>query len=131
MDVIWLFSKMLVSGGFAAVTDLSVLYLLTEKVQWGHSVAVNVAFGAGIVVNFLLQKFWTFEHRDTRLIHVQLVKFLLVAVLNMAVNAGAMALLVGVLDFWYLGAQAIVLASLTCLNFIAYRRYIFHLYGEA
>jgi len=113
------------------VTDLSVLYLLTEKVQWGHSVAVNVAFGAGIVVNFLLQKFWTFEHRDTRLIHVQLVKFLLVAVLNMAVNAGAMALLVGVLDFWYLGAQAIVLASLTCLNFIAYRRYIFHLYGEA
>lgn len=125
-----MFGKSLVSGGTAALADLGVLYLLAEQAHWGHFAAVNVAFAVGIIVNFILQKFWTFEHRDLHTMHMQFLKFLLLAAGNMAVNAVGMALLVGALGFWYLGAQIVMLGSLACFNFLAYRRFIFRSHEE-
>lgn len=121
----WQFWKSLLSGGITAVVDLSLLFVLREKLLWSYWTAVNTSFAASILVNFFLQKFWTFSSQNLDVAHKQFVKFLVVAVCNMAANAFLMFFLTVCLGVWYLGAQIITISLLVLANFVAYQRFVF------
>lgn len=121
----WSFWKSVLSGGITAGVDLSLLFILREIFVWPPLLAVNTSFAVAVVVNFSLQKFWTFSSRNLDLAHKQFVKFLVVAGVNIAMNSIIMFLFISVFDFWYLGAQVVTMGMLATMNFILYRIFVF------
>lgn len=121
----WRFWKSILSGAITAVVDLSLLFFLREVLYWSLLSAVNTSFVIAILVNFSLQKFWTFSNNNLDLAHKQFVKFFIVAMGNMAINGFIMFLLVTVFSPWYLAAQIFSLATLMIVNFVLYKRFVF------
>ncbi len=119
------FWKSIFSGGITAVADLTFLFLFHEILGWSQLVAVNISFILAILVNFSLQKFWTFSNKDLKVAHKQFIKFLGVSAINLAMNAIFMFFFVAILGLWYIGAQAFVIAVLAIMNFILYRIFVF------
>jgi len=121
----WQFWKSILSGGITACVDLSLLFVFREKFTWSYWPAVNTAFAISILVNFSLQKFWTFSSQSLDVAHKQFVKFFIVAAGNMAMNSIIMFVLSVLLGFWYIGAQVLTIGALAIVNFILYRKFVF------
>jgi putative flippase GtrA len=117
--------KSILSGGITALVDLSLLYFFRERLYLSYWLSVNISFAISIIVNFSLQKFWTFSNLALNLAHTQFAKFILVAIGNMAMNSVIMYALSNIFGFWYLGAQVITIGILSILNFVLYRQFIF------
>lgn len=120
------FWKSVISGGITAIADLSLLFMFREILHLSYWLSINAAFAAAILINFSLQKFWTFSSRDWDGAHRQFMKFFLVALGNMALNSFLMFLLSVVLGLWYLGAQILTMGMLAVVNFALYRRFVFN-----
>lgn len=119
------FWKSVIASGLTACTDLSLLLVFREIFHFPHWVSVNSAFIVAIIVNFSLQKFWTFSDRDIHVMHRQFLKFFLLALGNIAANNFIMFVLLVGFGLWYIGAQIIAIGVLALFNFILYRRFVF------
>ncbi|RMF86278.1 MAG: GtrA family protein [Nitrospirae bacterium] len=117
--------RFLAAGATAAATQTLLLYLLTEVAGLWYLWASSVAFGAGVVVSFLLQKLWTFEDRDLRRLPAQAAAYVALAVVNLGVNDGLMLLLVDRLGVHYLVAQVAAAAAVAAETFTVYRLWLF------
>lgn len=113
------------SGGIAAVTDLGLLYLLTDRLEVWYLWSAILAFSVAVVVSFTLQKFWTFEDHTSPQPHRQFALYLFVAVSNLVLNTLLMYLLVDSLKLNYIFAQVIVAGLIAVGSFFIYRRFIF------
>lgn len=121
----WPLWKSILSSVITAAVDLSLLFFLRGVLVWPSLLSVNTAFAVAILVNFTLQKFWTFSNKNLRGAHKQFVKFLGVSAVNMVMNGIIMFFLVSVLGLWYIGAQVIVMVGLAVMNFMLYRIFVF------
>lgn len=119
------FLKSVFSGGITAVADFAFLFLFREVLGLDKLLAVNISFAFAIIVNFLLQKFWTFSNKDLRVAHKQFLKFLGIAVVNFLINSTIMFIFVSMLGVWYIAAQVLVMAGLAIMNFTLYRIFVF------
>ncbi|TSC56673.1 MAG: GtrA family protein [Parcubacteria group bacterium Greene0416_79] len=117
--------RYIVSGGTAAVVDLTALYALTDWLGVHYLLSATLAFLVAFLVSFTLQKFWTFEETSTHRIPTQLTLYLVIAAANTLVNAGLMYLFVDVFGLWYLLAQIIAGAVIACYGFLLYHYVIF------
>ncbi len=122
--------KYIFSGGTAAVIDLSLLYLLTDGFGLHYIASTTLAFLAAFGVSFSLQKFWTFGDESMERVHTQLAMYLIIAVINLFVNAGFMYVLVDIAGVWYFLAQIITGATMACYGFLLYRHIIFRKYSH-
>lgn len=121
----WRFWKSILSSSITAIADLSLLFFLREVLHWSSFAAVNASFLVAILVNFSLQKFWTFSDRNLRLTHRQFAKFFMVSMINLVMNGFIMFFLMTTLSLWYLGAQIITMGLLAVMNFTLYRHFVF------
>ena len=119
------FWKSVISGGITALVDLALLFTLRETLHQSYWISVNAAFAFAILVNFSLQKFWTFSNRDLRGAHTQFMKFFFVAMGNIVMNNILMFILSAMLGIWYLGAQILATGMLAVVNFTLYRHFVF------
>jgi putative flippase GtrA len=118
--------RFIISGVLTAVVGLSILAFLTEVLSLWYLASSVIAHICALVVNFILQKHWTFLDRERRRIVRKANLFALVSVFNLVLNTAAMYLLVDVLGLWYLLAQAIVMGGIALLNYTVYRSIIFN-----
>jgi len=123
--MIKLFIKSSIAGSTAAVTDLFFLFIFEHFLDWHYMFSVNIAFAIAVLVNFSLQKYWTFEKKEVSVIHIQFMKFISVSGLNLILNASLMYILVTYFGVWYLLGQILVTICLAGMNFLFYRRFIF------
>lgn len=121
----WNFWKSVISGGTTAIVDLSLLFIFKEVLHLHYWASINISFSVAILVNFFLQKFWTFSNKNIGVVHKQFGKFFLVAIGNMAMNSFIMFVLSIVLGIWYLAAQVITIGMLVLVNFTLYRYFVF------
>ena len=54
-------------GGGAFLLDISILYLLTDKVKVHYAISAALAFLVGLLVNYVLSKRWSSAMRPARL----------------------------------------------------------------
>jgi putative flippase GtrA len=78
--------RYIVSGGSAAVINLGTLYILTRWCGVWYLAASILAFVASFLVSFGLQRTWTFQISGTQAIVKHTTLYLLVALLNLALN---------------------------------------------
>lgn len=119
------FWKSVIASGITACADLLLLFIFREVLYMPHWFSINGAFAAAIIINFSLQKFWTFSDRDLNFAHKQFFKFFLLAMVNGVANGLIMFILLVQFGFWYLGAQIITMGILALANFVLYRRFVF------
>jgi putative flippase GtrA len=120
-----MFVKSFVVGCIGVSVDLSLLFVLTDISRLNYWISANIAFVITALINFSLQKFWTFGDAGVAKTGFQVIKFFLLALLNLFANSILMYIFVGIFGIWYLLAQAVITASLFLFNFAVYRFYIF------
>lgn len=113
------------AGVTAAAVHLSLLFALVHFAGMWYLAAASIATIFAVVSSFLLQKFWTFQHRDSRRIHVQFFAFAFIALGIVGANALFMYILVEWAGIWYMFAQVISAAVLATINFALYGRLVF------
>jgi putative flippase GtrA len=116
--------RFLISGGTAATVHVSIVYILTEVHDTWYLQATIVGFLVALSVNFLLQKFWTFDESVKGFIHTQSIAFFLVNTANLIVNAVLMMVFVETLAVVPSVAQICSSGLIAGESFLLYR-YIF------
>jgi len=117
--------RYLVSGGLAFTVDIVLLYILTDLFHVWYIVSSVIAFSIAVIASFLMQKFWTFQHMETRGMHGQFGVFLLVSICNVALNTVLMHTFVERFHMWYLLGQIFASGIVAVISFFVYRHFIF------
>ncbi|MBM3272757.1 GtrA family protein [Candidatus Kaiserbacteria bacterium] len=118
-------AKFLTSGIVTAGADLVLLHILVKFARMEEVSASVIAFALSLILNFSLQKFWSFEERDLSRILVQALQFATNGGINLAMNTVQMYLFVHVLSINYLLAQILSLPLIAIESYLAYRFVIF------
>lgn len=118
--------RFLISGGTATLTNLILLYVLTDFVRLWYVVSAIVAFVVAFFVSFILQKFWTFRDLSQENIHRQAVIYFLAALFNLCLNTVLLYVLVEYFGVHYMIAQFFVSAAIAIENYFIYQCLIFN-----
>ena len=109
--------KFLCGGGVGVLTYYLTLYTLTEYAKVWYIFSSVAAFAANQSINFVIQKFWTFENRDKNSTPRQFSLYFATAIGMLLANTGFLYLLVEYAHLDYLVAQLILTIVLTFVSF--------------
>jgi len=118
------FFKSLIVGGVSALVNLIVLSVLTEYFGVFYLKSSAVGFCCALVVNFTLQKYWTFGERTGDIV-LQFTKTLILALFNLVFNLGILYILTEFFGLWYIFSQVLAIGSLALFNFTILRLYVY------
>ncbi len=115
------FYKFFISGSISAFVSIFSLFLLHGVFDLFIVLATSISFILAFLVNFSLQKFWTFSAGDSGRTKEQMLKHFTVGIFGLGVNAGGMYFLVEIMFVWYILAQAMLALALAFLNYFLYK----------
>ena len=111
-------ARFCIAGAAGVIAYYASLYCLTEYLGVWYVASAVIGFILNIGLNFTLQKFWTFQNKETHLVRRQLVLYTLMTVSFLALNTLCLYLMVQYLHIWYIGAQMILTVVISILSFI-------------
>lgn len=117
--------KYLASGCIGIVVNLGSLHILADIVGIHYLVSSVIAVSISTIVGFLLQKYWTFDARETQGTAGQFGLYVAVAVLNIALNTLIVFVLVDFFGFHHLPAQFVGAAIVAVSSYVIYKKIIF------
>lgn len=117
--------RYLISGGTAAISNISFLFLLVHFLSVHYLYASVIAFVMSIAVSFTMQKFWTFQDTPLHDVHVQFTRYLVVLLVNLALNTLLMYIFVEKAGLWYLYAQILATALVAIVGYFGYTYFVF------
>jgi dolichol-phosphate mannosyltransferase len=106
--------RFMVSGGVVIAAYYAPYYLLTEFCGVWYLLSSIIGSIISSVINFILQKFWTFKNKSVANVHLQAIEFTLVSIGFTGANGGMLYMLVEKFHLHYLLAQFIV-SSILCV----------------
>lgn len=118
------FFRSVVSGGTFAVFNIAAIYVFTEFFGWYYLFSASVSFLIVLVSNFLLQKYWVFEERSSK-IAGQFVAYTLLGGANYFLNIVILYAFTEYVHLWYVLSQCIAAGILAVMNFVVGKRYVF------
>jgi putative flippase GtrA len=118
------FIKFAVVGVLNTAIHYGVFYALYRFAGVYHLVASGAGFCAAVTHSYILNKFWTFKRRGSR-VHEEFLKFFLVSLLSLCVNLTGMAILVELLAVHPPLAQLVTIGITLVLNFLGNRFWTF------
>ena len=119
------FFKYCVGGGTAFIIDFGLLYFLTEVANLWYLWSANFSFIVAAFVNYLIQRFWTFQSDEPRALR-QFFVFLAVQIVGLFINNTIMYTLVEYFSIWYIFSKAVAAAVVLIWNFWASRMFVFN-----
>lgn len=117
--------RYVISGGTAAVVDLSALYIFNNIFDIHYILAAIMAYLVAFFVSFTLQKFWTFRSHSTENIHSQAIFYLGVSLFGLTINTMLMYLFVDFFHVSVLLSQIFVGLIVACCTFPLSRYLVF------
>jgi putative flippase GtrA len=97
-----------VGGGLGVLTAYATLYILTEFAHVWYVASAVIAAILNYVVNFTMQKLWTFENKEVKAIPKQALLYFTMGAIFMPANAGLLYVLVEYVHLPYMLAQVIL-----------------------
>jgi len=107
-----------VAGAAGVIGYYIALYSLTEYFGVWYVASAVIGFILNTGLNFTLQKFWTFQNKETHMVGRQLVQYVAMFVSFLVGNTVFLYLMVEYLHMWYIGAQMILTMVISILSFI-------------
>ncbi len=80
------FVKFAIVGALGALTDFAVLNTLIQFLGMLEEIANVFSFSAAVAQNFVLNRLWTFPESQERSLRRQLVQFIMVSLIGLAIN---------------------------------------------
>lgn len=116
--------RFFISGMVAALTDLGLLYWLTEVAGIWYLISAAIAFLVAVLISFTLQKLWTFKNYNFnyQILRRQLSLFIVLVIINLFFNTGSMYFLVEKLNLPYLFSQVLIGGLIAISNFLIYHK---------
>jgi putative flippase GtrA len=118
------FLRFLAVGGFSTLCQYATLAALVEIGGYDATPASAIGYAAGAVVNYLLNRRWTFRsdmrHRES------LVRFICMVAVGSLCNVALMHVLAGGAGINYMAAQVLVTAVILLLNFFLSASWVFN-----
>ena len=111
-------------GGFCLIVNLSLLWLLTEKLELEDIIATVISFFLSNLVGFFLNKYFTFKAKKTNILK-EIYKYYTVMSSSFIANIGCMIILVKVFNIWVIYATLIVSALFYIYNYLMHKHWSF------
>jgi putative flippase GtrA len=117
------FVKYVITGLLSFGTEISLLYLFTDLLNFWYIYANSIALLVVYVINFSLNRFWAFRSRQPLLRQAAASGILFV--LNLLVGNGMMFVLTEIGHLYYLFSKVIATGMAVTWNFFLYKYYIY------
>ena len=117
--------KYFIAGGAVYVTNVGLLYVLTDLFHLWYLMSSGCAYVIAFIVSFVLQKFWAFNNKDLSVWKKQLGSSFALSLANFMLNMVSMFILVEYADINYLYAQVIISGMIAVISFFVYQYIIF------
>ena len=114
------------SGGLTVFFNLAILYILTELFHLWYLMSAIISFCCGIIMSYLMQKFFTFKDKSTKDLHFQFSIFFLYNIIMLGVNTLFMYVFVDIMGFWYLFSQIVITMSTAVINYLFFSKILFN-----
>ena len=111
-------TKFLLGGGAGVLLYYLALYTLTEFFGLWYMASLVIAFVLNWGTNFLIQKYWTFNNKDTQTIPKQFVLYFTMAIAFFFSGMTITYLLVEFGKMNYLFVQFLLTIIFTCISFL-------------
>ena len=110
-------------GGGAFLLDISILYLLTDKVKVHYAISAALAFLVGLLVNYVLSKRWVFSRSAVESRTTEFMIFFIIGIVGLGINEIVMIIFTEVMLIYYLASKMISTITVYFWNFFA-RKFI-------
>src|SRR3989344_8522314 len=107
-----------IAGAAGVIAYYAALYGLTEYVGVWYVASAVIGFILNTGLNFTLQKFWTFQNKENKMVGRQLILYTTMTVSFLIGNTLFLYLMVQYLHMWYIGAQMILTVVFSILSFV-------------
>jgi len=113
------------SGGMATITNILILFLLTDIIGINYIISGIVSFSISVVVSFTLQKFLTFQDNSTDNLHKKFIIFIIIAVINLIANTSLLYVFTEYFGLYYILSQIFAGAIVAFWSFFLYKIIVF------
>jgi putative flippase GtrA len=118
--------KFLVSGGSAAFVEYLLFVLLIASAGQSYILLIQaISFLAGFIVSFTLNKLWVFSNRHSGKTYHELVKYAVLAMVNLVISGFFIWLLVETLQQDVYLSKLIVMVMIAVWNYFIFQKLIF------
>ncbi|EKE14721.1 MAG: hypothetical protein ACD_12C00326G0002 [uncultured bacterium] len=117
------FFRYLLVGGIATLVDLGSLFVLTDLLGIYYLISGAIAFILGLLINYLLARFWVFRSRYSVIKEFMIFSF--IGLIGLGLNELLLYILVAIFYWWYLAAKIVSIFLVLVWNFLARRKYAF------
>lgn len=115
--------KYVIVGFTSAGIEFALLHILTTALQVSVIPANSIAYACSFIVNFLLNKFWSFASRGD--MKKQLIRYSLLFGLNLAVSNTIMYVLTSFIHLPVMAAKVFAVGAVVSWNFVIYKKIIY------
>lgn len=117
--------KYIFAGGFATLSNITILFICVQYFHLWYLVGTIISFCCAVIISYLLQKFFVFKNYSKENIHKQFLIFLIFNIFMLGINTILMYTFVDIISFYYLLAQALSSAICAFINYIFFNKVIF------
>lgn len=110
------------SGGIGVIVGYTTLYILTEYIGLWYLWSSMISCFLSYVVGFFMQKFWTFQNKETRELKKQFFVYIIISVLFFITNTGFMYIFVTCLHIQYILSQVILTIVLSVISYFTSKK---------
>jgi len=119
------FIKFGIVGVSGVVVDFGITWICKEKIRLNQYVANSTGFMCAVCSNYILNRWWTFHSQDPAIV-MQFGKFLLVALVGLALNNGIIYVLNERNNMKFYPAKLVATGVVMLWNFGANYMFTFH-----
>jgi len=113
------------ASGCALIVDMTILWMLVHFLSWNYLAAATASFLAGAVVAYELSVKLAFKQHRLQDRRAELLSFVAIGAMGLAVNAAVIFVMVRYLGLYYLIAKCVAAGFTFMCNFIARRQILF------
>ena len=95
------------AGGLATGSNLLILFICVHYFHLWYLSGTIIAFCGGIIISYILQKYFTFKDYSKEKIHKQFSIFFIFNIVMLGVNTLLIYLFVDIFGIWYMASQAL------------------------
>ena len=117
------FIRYLLVGGFSFLLEYGLFYVLWQIFSVHYLLANSIVYGSVSLINFLLNRTWTFNSSGQ--LKRQLFLYIALVVFNFFASNGLLYSLTGLLLIEPLISKVIVMCLLVSWNFVIYKKVIY------
>lgn len=118
-------ARFIISGGMAFLTNITLLFLLTNNIGIWYLTSSVIAFLGAFFVSFSMQKYWTFQSREFGVIVNEVGRTIILTLINLFLNTVFMYLFVEFMHIHYLFAQILSAGIIAIETYFVYKNVIF------